>query len=941
MAYGTLFVRTSFAVLFGLLLGTTTPRAATSPEPIDTTLEIVNPVFLYPTVDFLTPVSVPLSLGPDIVSPVPPGELLYPPAPQVNIPDVFTPWRPSDIALVPGVIDIGTLIEPVGPFDLLIIADEDFTDALEPLETHKEHTDITTRIYSWQYLVDRFDSQGRDDPERLKKAIASFKQGSGIKYVMLVGDSDRLPVRYCRTYDPNHWGHGYAPSDLYYADLYKADDTFDDWDGDGDGVFCEMNTGSWTANSTLSAINLDGVDLYPDVAVGRVPASTAAEVTTYVNKVIDYEFSAYRASWFEKAVLVVPGYVGDGDVYDDYPGSWEAKEDTAEHLAATGVTSTRLYDNRIRGMTDGLGDATPSSTTVAAALNDGVGFANFSGHGGPTIWGSALGLGDVSGLTNTGKLPVVFAAACSTARFHFETTWLDTSGDVFVQSCPGGQCWPADISAQARPEPAAVQRKADGTSYDLDSLAEEFLVKGENGAIGYIGAYTGTQGGSQYLDRYFFEGYRHSMKPPPLGYLWNYAVRRYIENDFHINFADTSDWYPPALFHHIQKYMLFGDPSLRVGGVSRVQRDDFAGSYEMIHDGWQGNLVLNKEDGDFIESIPNMGGSYTGSDNKAHAVWGYVRTATYPVPASWGPDHKIEFRVDFPDTPSTADDQKFDAYLFSWEPGTMAGITWWNGTPFGFYAGQNGVFRGGPDFTPGAVSIDDFLGTYAMNHDGWNGTLELREVTGPRLAGSANLTGTYTGSDGRSHAVRGFVRGPSQSMPTDWGPDHKIEFYVDFADTSPTTDDQKFEGYLFTQTKDGMAGLTWWNATPFGFYGEKRIPPTPMVLANGAGSIRVSAGVPVSVTVQADDGRLMEGSYDWWLAAYTPYGWFSFSYPAGYQPGIHAAFQAPLVSLATPIEVLNLPLTPGIYTFFFGFDDQPNGTFDGNYWLDWTTVEVQ
>ena len=941
---------TIFFTGLACLLGSMVPQTINSAETIANDLVFTNPVtvgdlVIAPTdFNFIVPYVRPIALDLDLVAPSPPGESLLPAAPSVDLDYVYKPWIAAEIGPIEGIPNISDMLEFIVPFDLLIIAHEDFVDELASLKAHKDYTDIPTRIYSWQELVERFHDQGRDDQERLKKAIASFQQSCDIKYVMLVGDCDRFPVRYCMIYDPTHWGHGYSPSDLYYADLYTADGTtFDDWDGDGDGIIGEMQGGTWTAGSTLAAINLDGMDLYPDIALGRIPASTEAEVTTYVNKVISYEFAAYKASWFDKAVLIVPGYRANDGKYYEYPGSWSAKEDVDGKLTAVGMTSTKLYDSRIVGLTPGLGDAEPTAANISAEINSGVGFVNFSGHGGRTTWGPYTSA-NVAALNNVGKLPVVFAGACSTAQFHFGDRFLDVDGNTFTRSiqCPkyndANRCWPANPSADQSPEPAAVQ----SSIYDVDSMAEEFLVKRDTGGIGYIGSYTGAQGGSQILDRYFFEGYRYSLKPATLGYLWNYAVRRYINNDFHINFNTDSTWTPQAMFHHIQKYMLFGDPSLRVGGVSRIQRADFTDHYEMVHDGWQGTLNLTKASGDIIEGTPNMGGKYTSIDGLEHSLRGYMRTATYPISTSWGPDHKISFYLDFSDTPNHDDDQKFEGYLFTQTKDAMAGVTWWNDIPFGFFARKDTLFIGlGPNFVPGSVSMADFLGTYRMDHDGWPGTLELWEPYFSIL-GSGNVAGRYTAGNGTEHNVRGTVKTASTTLPSDW-PDHKIELYIDFPDTSDLNDDQKFEGYLFAQTKDAMAGVTWWNNTPFGFYAEKERPPVPRILANAKDdAIIVADGGEVSIAVQLDPGVLMDDGCDWWVAASTPFGWFSYVLlPVGWQAGIHACVQAAPVLLPNPIEVLKIALPQGDYTFYFALDNQQNGILDGTIWYDSVTVQVQ
>ncbi len=109
--------------------------------------------------------------------------------------------------------------------------------------------------------------------------------------------------------------------------------------------------------------------------------------------------------------------------------------------------------------------------------------------------------------------------------------------------------------------------------------------------------------------------------------------------------------------------------------------------------------------------------------------------------------------------------------------------------------------------------------------DGWEGTLVLRRTGGSYLETS----------DGKRYNVRYFIlKNPQDNVEGMTGPGytgrssnlgHRIIFFVDFANTpNNPQDDQRFDGYLFTQTikawdnRKAMAGITWWNGIPFGFY---------------------------------------------------------------------------------------------------------------------------
>lgn len=82
----------------------------------------------------------------------------------------------------------------------------------------------------------------------------------------------------------------------------------------------------------------------------------------------------------------------------------------------------------------------------------------------------------------------------------------------------------------------------------------------------------------------------------------------------------------------------------------------------------------------------------------------------------------------------------------------------------------------------------------------------------------------------------------------------------------------------------------------------------------------------------------------WWIAAHTPlgspYDWYTYVYPLGWQLGIHRCVKAPLFQLTSPFEVLNMPLPAGDYTFYFAVDGNADGDADVT-WFDSVEVKVE
>ena len=434
-------------------------------------------------------------------------------------------------------------------YDLLILTHkdlngEDFAGALQPLVQHKNNTGMPTVMLTLEEIYEIPAYRGFDHPEIIKKAIADAAHKWKIKYVMLVGDSDRFPVRYTRIYDLGHWGHGFAPSDLYYADLFKAGGGFDSWDFDNDGLYGEMQ-GNFSVNA--NDLNQDRINLVPDVAVGRVPVSSRQELLNYVQKVIQYETTA-DSSWFKNALLVT----------GDYPGSNGTNDDIGSQLASRSFQLNKQYH-------DAVWPGTVEDQRwpiLEGIIDNGVGFISYVGHGGGAgsgkdggLWGGWYRHSRIPFLNNQDRLPIIFSAACSTGLFHY-------GGGPYFAKWGYIHTTPVEPPRYRwAPEPISFSPEI----YDKDSLAEHFLVKGLQGGIAFIGAYTGTQGESHILAKDFFSAYASGIDV--LGDAWNKALEKFANNVIANLGYPGNSWRTAARYHHIHKMLLFGDPSLRMGGL--------------------------------------------------------------------------------------------------------------------------------------------------------------------------------------------------------------------------------------------------------------------------------------------------------------------------------------------------------------------------------------
>ncbi len=348
--------------------------------------------------------------------------------------------------------------------------------------------------------------------------------------MLLVGDIKKVPIR--QTFG-TQWEDALL-SDQYYADIYNANGDFCTWDKNGNNRFGE---------TTHQGNDLDGVDLYADVNVGRLACTDVTEVTTVVNKIITYEQQAASQTWFNRIVLAggdtfplakgAPPFVYEGEITNTKVA--QTLPDFAQTFLWTSKHNLHWW-------------------TFNREINKGAGFVSYAGHGFEHGWGTfrpnavtntpvMYYIPFLKGLHNRDKLPIIFWDACLTAKLDFNVTSLQNY-------------YPKVASLLVK-----LFKLSDDPSVNYECFAWDFLAMQNGGAIGAIGAtrsaYTwvdadGVYGGAGYLDVHFFSSYHEGVTA---GQMLTGAQNEYIQ-------GVGKDYFT------IEEFMLLGDPSLMVGGYA-------------------------------------------------------------------------------------------------------------------------------------------------------------------------------------------------------------------------------------------------------------------------------------------------------------------------------------------------------------------------------------
>ncbi|MBT7469723.1 MAG: hypothetical protein HN692_04870, partial [Candidatus Cloacimonetes bacterium] len=348
---------------------------------------------------------------------------------------------------------------PFEEADILLITSTTLLPAFSDYIEFKESTGFIVNTITTNEIYAQYN--GQDNPEKIRNCVIDYYQNYGISFVILGGDSDTnnasdniVPHRGLYA-DP---GSGYAddniPADIYFAGL----------------------DGNWNDNDNNLWGEVGEADFYEEVAVGRICADQAIEITNHTYKLRMYQDEPVVTD-IEKS-LMVGEYLGFGGV-SEYAAN--SKNEVAYGSDNNGYTTEGITDNfSIDELYEDLaygGYSWPASALYTQFNNTGLNLLNHLGHSSPDynmkLYNSDL---TTSNFTNDGV----------------------TRGYVIGYS---QGCYPGSFD----------NHHYNGYYMEEDCFAEKFTQL-ETGEVAFIcnsrygwGQYDSTNGPSQFFDRQFFD----------------------------------------------------------------------------------------------------------------------------------------------------------------------------------------------------------------------------------------------------------------------------------------------------------------------------------------------------------------------------------------------------------------------------------------------------
>ncbi|MBI5838038.1 MAG: VCBS repeat-containing protein [Candidatus Eisenbacteria bacterium] len=285
----------------------------------------------------------------------------------------------------------------------LIVTPDSLAATFQPLADWKTRQGISAGIVTFSQVQARY-PQGVDLPEKIRLCVRDAYLYNGTQWLLLGGTGQLIPPRYAFSLLQHD---APVPTDMYYSNLDG------NWNANANSLFAEAFADSFAPG--------DGVDLYPEVYVGRAPILNTAEAAVFVAKTLAYDQDPprdylERTLLFAEVVFPVDWVAGEPILYD---GALLA-QDVADRLPPW-TRVARLYENNDQEQYPGSLPETRQA--VFDSLGVGYNIAVDCGHGyrnTMSVGAGSLINADMRALTNGPRNSFLVALDCTAAAFDFD-----------------------------------------------------------------------------------------------------------------------------------------------------------------------------------------------------------------------------------------------------------------------------------------------------------------------------------------------------------------------------------------------------------------------------------------------------------------------------------------------------------------------------------------
>jgi hypothetical protein len=267
------------------------------------------------------------------------------------------------------------LANPRNRADYLVIGPSEFLDAASDLLELRQQQGLEVRAVATESIFSEF-GYGEPSPKAVRDFIAyayHHWQEPSPRYVLLVGDA---------TYD--------------FKDYLQTGMT------NAVPPWLVKTSYLWTASDPAYAA-VNGEDLMPDLAIGRLPAASVDELRTMIEKILAYESGTSKL----EAPFVL---IADNA---DHAGNFEADAEEISAGLLSSQTTRKIYLSRL--------GAGPMRGEILSAFDEGSSLMSYMGHGGIHLWAdeNIFNTDDVSVLATQSRQPLVLTMNCLNGYFHF------------------------------------------------------------------------------------------------------------------------------------------------------------------------------------------------------------------------------------------------------------------------------------------------------------------------------------------------------------------------------------------------------------------------------------------------------------------------------------------------------------------------------------------